>query len=282
MNQNRSILTFLFAMLGLLAAMPAFGQLEVRLEPLRRDYILGEDVHIRVMVTNHTDAPAALVSTPGRSWLYLNVMRRGDVSPVAPTASPRYPNITIPPGSRKAFDIKLEPAFKLRMEGMYSVTATLRMPDMDTTYTSNSATFNVNSGGEVQSFRVQVRGQKLILSVRSLLVKNKNLLFGQVINADTHIVQGACFLGQYLNFMKPRVMLDSAQNLHLLCQSTPKFFTYSVMSTYGERREYKIMRQIGGPVDLVSTGKGIRCVGVAPYVKPKGDKANYHSASERP
>ena len=282
MNRIRTSFSILLVLLSIFVTAPAFGQLEVRLEPLRRDYILGENVRIRVMVTNHTDAPVALVSTPGRSWLFLNVKRRGDISSLVPSATPRYPNLTIPPGSHKNFEIELEPSFKLRGEGMYSVSATLRMPDMDTTYTSNNATFNMNSGGEIQSFRVQVRGQKLVLSVRSLLIKNKNLLFGQVSNADTRTVLGACFLGQYLNFMKPRVMLDSAQNLHLLCQSTPKFFTYSIMNTYGQRREYKIMRQIGGPVDLVSTGKGIRCLGVAPYVKPKGEKAQYHSATARP
>lgn len=279
MNRIKLVIT---ALLGLLASLPAFGQLEVRVEPLRRDYILGENVRMRIMVTNHTDAPTSLVCTPGRPWLYMHIARRGDSSPLAPVASPRYPNLTIPPGAHKNFEIELEPAYRLRTEGVYSVSVTLRLPDMDTTYTSNNATFNVNSGGEVQSFRVQVRGQRLILSVRSMLLKNQTLLFGQVMNADTHIVQGACFLAQYLNFMKPRVMLDSAQNLHLLCQSTPKFFTYSVMNTYGQRSEYKYMRQVGGPVDLISTGKGIRCLGVVPYEKPKGEKARFHSATERP
>ncbi len=282
MNRLRTIHAILFALLSFLAAVPAFGQLDVRLQPVRHDYILGENVGVRIMVTNHTDTPVALVSTPGRPWLFLNVERQGDITALAPSATPRYPNLTIPPGSRKNFEIQLEPSFKLRREGMYSVRATLRLPDMHTTYTSNSAVFNVNSGGEVQSFRVQVRGQRLVLSVRFMRVKDKDLLFGQVSNADTRMVLGACFLGEYLNFMKPRVMLDSAQNLHLLCQSSPKFFTYSVMNTYGQRREYKIMRQVGGPVDLVSTGKGIRCLGVTPYVKPKGEKAQYHSATERP
>lgn len=275
-------MSVMLLLLGWGAAAPVFAQLDVRLDPLRRDYILGENVKLRLMITNRTDAPISLVSTPGRSWLYLDVMRRGDTSSVPPSVILRCPNITIAPGSKKAYDFELQPAYKLRREGMYSVSATLRLPDMNTTYTSNNTTFNVNSGGKLQSFRVQVRGQRLELSVRSLIIKDKNLLFGQVMNADTGVVQGACFLGQYLNFMKPRVMLDSAQNLHLLCQSAPKFFTYSVMNTYGERREYQIMKQIGGPVDLVSSGKGIRCIGVAPYVKPKGEKTKYHSATERP
>ena len=78
MNRIKLVIT---ALLGLLASLPAFGQLEVRVEPLRRDYILGENVRMRIMVTNHTDAPTSLVSTPGRPWLYMHIARRGDSSP---------------------------------------------------------------------------------------------------------------------------------------------------------------------------------------------------------
>ncbi len=261
---------------------PVYAQLDVRLAPVGREYILGEDASLRLSITNRTDAPVSLVNTPGRCWLFLNVMRQGDVSNVAPNAIPRYPNLTIAPGSHREFTISLSPAYKIRQPGMYRVTATLRLPDMSTVFTSNAALFNVGSGATVQAFQVQVRGQRLVISLRSMMVGGKSMLYGQVMNADTRAVLGACRMGEYLNFMRPRVMLDSAQNLHMLCQSTPKFFTYAVMNTYGQLREKKIMKQVGGLVDLVGSGKGIRCVGVAPYVRPKGERSQYHSATERP
>ena len=89
-------------------------------------------------------------------------------------------------------------------------------------------------------------------------------------------------MAQYLSFMKPIVKLDRAQNLHLLCQSSPKYYTYAVMNTQGDRREYRLLVLSGGPVDMVSTGGGIRYIGLVPYTKPKGEKSHYHSASERP
>ncbi len=261
---------------------PVFAQLDVRVAAEGREYMLGEDVKLRLMITNRTDAPVSLVNTPGRCWLFLNVMRRGDVSNIAPSATPRYPNLTLSPGAHKEFTISLSPAYKIRQAGIYRVTATLRLPDMSTVYTSNAALFNVGAGATVQSFRVQARGQRLVLSLRSMMVGDKSILYGQVMDADTRAVLGACRMGEYLNFMQPRVMLDAAQNLHMLCQSTPKYFTYAVMNTFGQLRGRKIMRQVGGPVDLVGSGKGIRCVGVAPYVKPKGERSQYHSATERP
>lgn len=267
-------------MMGALSC--AYGQLDVKLEPVRRDYVLGENVSFKLTIINHTDSSIALTNTPGRCWLYLDIMRSGDMTGVTQNSVPRYPDLTLTPGSRRTYEIQVQPYYDIVREGVYRVIATVRLPDMSTTYTSNAASVNVTSGGEVQSFRIQARGQHLQVSLRLLVINGKSLLFGQVMNADTRIVQGACFMGQFLSFMRPRVLLDRAQNLHMLCQSTPKLFTYAVMDTYGRRREYKVMQQTGGFVDLVSTGGGIRCVGVAPYTKPKGEKAKYHSASERP
>lgn len=282
MNRNRTILTLLVLLMGMWMIAPAFGQLEVYLEPQRRDHILGENVVLKLTIINHTDSSVSLTSMPGRSWLYVDLKRRGDITSIAPVAQPRYPNLTITPGSRRAYNIELMPQFRLTKEGIYRAVVTLRLPDMNTTYTSNAATFALSSGGTVSSFNVQARGQRLQVALKSLNVNGKNLLFGQVSNLDTKLVEGACYMGQFLNFMQPKVLLDRAQNMHMLCQSTADYFTYAVMNTQGTRSTQKILKRTGGPVDLISTGGGIRYIGLAPYEKPKNDRANYHRASERP
>ena len=113
------------------------------------------------------------------------------------------------------------------------------------------------------------------------MVNGKECLFGQAVNKDTQQVIGACYLAEYLNFMKPSVLLDSAQNMHVLCQSSPKFFTYSVMDTHGKRSSAKLYQRTGGLVDLISTGKGIITVGLTPYVAPKPGSEKTRKASER-
>lgn len=280
MNPARLLLLPLLLLLGLCAQ--TFGQIEVRMEPVRRDYILGETAAVRLIITNYTDATVALSSTPERSWLHLHVTERGSSSPLSPVKIPRYPDIKVLPGSRKAYTLELQPNYRLNHEGTYRVVATLRMPDMRTTYSSNAASFNMVPGATVRSFIIQVRGQRLQVSVKMLSLDGKTVLYGQVMNPETRIALGACFLAQYLNFMEPRVLLDRAQNLHVLCQSTADFFTYAVMDTHGVRREQKLLKRTGGPVDLVSTGGGIRYIGLAPYVKDKNPNSQYHSATERP
>lgn len=114
-------------------------------------------------------------------------------------------------------------------------------------------------------------------------VDNKDTLFGQSIDADSGSVKGACYMGLFLNFMDPKVLLDSAQNMHVLCQSTPEYFTYSIMTPTGSRASYKVLRRTGTPVDLVGTGSGIRTVGLAPYVKPAPNSEGViHRTGDRP
>jgi hypothetical protein len=82
--------------------------------------------------------------------------------------------------------------------------------------------------------------------------------------------------------MKPVVLLDRAQNLHMLCQSSPEFYTYSVMNTHGKRSSAQLYKRTGDLVDLISTGNGIMPVGLTPYVAPKPGSENVRKASERP
>lgn len=280
MTPARIILLPLLLLLAVCAQ--SFGQIDVRMEPVRRDYILGETAALRLTITNYTDSTVELKSTPDQSWLHLNVTRRGSSAPLSPALLPKYPDIKVLPGSRKAYTLELQPNYRLNYEGTYRVVATLRMPDMRTTYSSNAASFNMVPGATVRSFIIQVRGQRLQMNVKMLTMSGRTVLYGQVVNPETRIAMGACFLAQYLNFMEPRVLLDRAQNLHVLCQSTADFFTYAVMDTHGVRREQKLLKRTGGPVDLVSTGGGIRYIGLAPYVKDKNPNSQYHSATERP
>ena len=87
---------------------------------------------------------------------------------------------------------------------------------------------------------------------------------------------------EYLNFMKPSVLLDSAHNMHVLCQSSPDFYTYAVMDTHGKRSAVKLYKRTGDTVDLIGTGKGIFPIGVTPYTPPAPGMENVRKASDRP
>ncbi len=275
-------LTRIFTFLLLLLAGQALAQVDVRLDPVRRDFLLGESIGLKITMVNHTDQTIKLTNLPGRSWLNFNITSREGGNALSPKATPRYPDLTLSPGATRSYQLDIKPFYNFNRSGTYKAIATIRMPDMRTTYSSNRATFTLASGGSIKTFKTQARGQRLEMSVKILNVGGKDSLFGQVLNADSQVPIGACYLAQFLNFMEPRIVLDNAQNLHVLCQSTPEYFTYSIMNTKGGRSQYKLFRRSGGPVDLISTGKGIRTIGLIPYVKSKTGDDQYHSASDRP
>lgn len=276
----KKALTFLLPLLCLFCQL-AYGQLDLRLEPVRHDFVTGEGAALNLTITNNTDTNQKFDNNSGKPWLSVMVFRAGMDTPVSPLAIAKFPALTIPAGARKAFQINLKDFYRLDITGNYRAVATIRMPNSSETYSSNRALFSMIPGGDVRTFQVQARGRRLNMSVRLAKIEGHNDLFGQVIDRDSNHVVGACFMARYLNFMKPIVKLDAAQNLHVLCQSSPEFFTHSVMSPQGERTHYQLYKRTAGPVDLVGGGKGLTPVGVAPYVPSKEKKVVYPKASER-
>lgn len=279
----KNIISIILAVFCLLISAQAMAQVEVRIQPDRKEFLLGENVAFNVRIDNYTDRNVTFVNIPGRSWLHFTLNRSGESHPITPALIPNFPKLMVPAGSSRVVKANLRPYYSLNRDGVYKVVATVRMPDMQTTYSSNRASFTLAHGGTVRNFTVQSRGERLTMSLRLLRVGEKDCLFGQVTNADSQSVLGACYMGQYLNFMKPRIVLDSAQNMHVLCQSTPEYFTYSKMDNRGKRVDYKVMKRTGGPVDLVSANGSIRAVGLVPYVRPKDTgSAPIFTTADRP
>lgn len=278
----KNIYHILLTLICLLLSSQAFAQVELRLQPVRKDFIVGENVALQLTIINQTDASISLKNTPGRPWLNFSMTKRSESGPVTPIAIAKFPELVLTPGSTRTFEFNLKTLYRLGTAGNYAVVATIRMPDGHTTYSSNRALFTLTNGGKVRDFNIQARGQRITLSLRLAVINGKECLFGQATNKDTNQVIGACYLAEYLNFMKPSVLLDSAQNMHMLCQSSPDFYTYSIMNTHGGRSSAKLYKRTGGTVDLISTGKGIIPVGVTPYVAPKPGSEKVRKASERP
>lgn len=277
-----NIIRRLFLITALFLTAQTQAQIDVRLEPIRRDLILGEQVQIKLILANRTDSTLQLRNSLGRQWLNFQVYDPTTGNSMAPKARAKFPVVTLAPGSQHSFQINISPYFSFPQPGVYHVAASVIMPDNKTLYPSNRTGIAISAGSNLRSFTAQANGKRLKISAKTLRLEDKNCLFGQVLGADTNYPIGACFMGQYLNFMEPKIMLDGAQNLHCLFQSTPSYFTYAVMSPEGRRLSQKILERSGGPVDLISTGKGLRPTGLTPR-KPKSKTPEpTHSAADRP
>lgn len=278
----KTIYHLLIATLCLFIVNQAQAQIEIQLQPVRKDYIVGEDASFRITITNQTDSVVQLRNTPGRPWLNISLSRRGTQGPLSPAATVKFPEITLTAASTRSFEFSIKSMYRLSIAGSYTAVATLRMPDGQSTYSSNRAMFNLKNGGKIREFNIQARGERICLSLRLTEINGKPCLFGQATNIDTNQVIGSCLLAEYLNFMKPSVLLDGAYNMHVLFQSSPEFYTYAVMNTHGKCASAKLYKRTGETVDLIGTGKGIFPVGVTPYVAPAPGRENIRKASDRP
>lgn len=267
--------------LSLLCLPSLQAQLEVSLTSDRSELILGESIMLKIRISNSTDEPITLRNTPGHYWLHLRTSFATSSNIISPIARARFPKITIPAGQSSSFEFDLKPFYNLYRDSKYKVIATIRMPDQHTTYSSNSCMFNLSSGASIKEFTIKHNGKRLIIRARSLQTKGKNCIFGQVINKDSNKIVGASFLGQFLNFANPIFLLDKSQNLHMLCQSTPKYFSYAILSPAGNRIKYQVYQRTQGQLDLIPHAGKINVIGAIPYHEPKKGE-NYRSASERP
>ncbi len=275
----------LLAVFGLvfLLCSQAFGQIVVELKEVRRDFMVGEPVVLKLTLYNNSDEAIALRDVGDMPWLFLRVTQRGAGGrSVAPIARAKFPPMTLKPGQSLAHTFSLKAFYNLVGEGSYSCTATVCMQDGKTTFSSLPARFDLVGGSALWSQQVHVKGKSLRLNVSCLHVGGKAYLFGQAVNEDTRQVVASVLLGQFLNFAAPRCMMDGGKNVHVLFQSNTTYFTYAVFSPEGVRLKSQLLKRAGGvPIGLVATGTGIQVAGAVPYV-PEKEKEEGRDMNERP
>ncbi len=269
------------AALLFLVTAQAFSQLEVTLKPQRQEYMLGEDIFVEMSLYNNSDTSVVLDRTPNQPWLTIVAHRAGENVDLSPKVKANFPKVVLGPAQKMAYKINIGQIYNIPVDGTYSVNAVVCLPDRKTSFTSPRSRFRVSNGSLLKKFTTHVRGRRLEMRAKLWRIGDRNAIFGQLADADSGRVLGAAHMGQYLNFMEPRFLLDAKQNLHMLFQSTPEFFTYSIFSTTGKCSHSQLYKRIpGGPIDLVSAGGSIRVIGAAPYVKPKDGV--HKDAGDRP
>ncbi len=275
--------SFFIWILLLFTAMPElWAQVDVKVEVKRRTHLIGEPIIVSLYMRNNTDRPVILTNEPNRPWLHLNVTSSSHPNGVPRLVIPRFPTVTISSGSTVAYNLNVYPSFRFQRSGTYQISAVLRMPDHRTTYGSNSASFTLNEGHSFRYFNIQNKGRHLQIHAKSLNVNNMPGLFGQIIDANSKTPIASCFLGNYLNFVKPIFILDKHQHMHVLFQNNPQHFIHAIVSPTGQAIQKQRMARTGGPIDLIAVGDSIRPIGVAPVKKPSKEKPSYHNITDVP
>jgi len=229
---------FLFAILcGALQA-----QVTVEVTADQEQFLPGEDLPVAVRITNRTGRTLRLGASD--DWLTFSiegqdgpsdiVSRTGDV-PVAGEFDLESSKVAIK-------RVNLAPYFSLNKQGRYGVIATLHIPNAGAVeIVSNPKLFYVVEGARIweREFGIPAADggaseiRKYVLQ-QSSQAKGQLRLYLRVTDASGSKTLKIFPIGTLLSFSRPNPQLDRDSNLHLLFQSGPTTFSYTVFNPNGD------------------------------------------------
>jgi len=228
--------------LALLAGLSASAQVTVEVILDQQQFLPSESLPVAVRIINRSGQPLHLGTDT--NWL------RFSVSAVDNFIVPRISNppvegeFEVGSGQMATKRVDLAPCFKLERQGSYRVVATLFIKDWDKEIASQPQTFDVIDGAKMwsQTFGVPASGgtmngepeiRKYTLEQANYL-KEQLRMYVQVSDAaETHVFKVRA-IGPMVSFSQPEARLDPLSRLHVLYQSGPRVFTYTVVSPDGD------------------------------------------------
>lgn len=237
-----------FLILFCLSLLPAFGQLIVSLDPVKKQYASGEAMNMKLTIINNTGSPVELSGKGNIPWLDIHVNLVQNNGELPQTRFANFPKVSIPPGKSVSRIIDLRFFYDLSADGYYKAFAVVRPPDMRNLYSSGEALFSVLSGMPIWSQAITTRnGERRKYAVCGILEDKKQKLFIQVKDGDTGGPINTVGAGEWLTFFKPQVKIDSMSNVHVLFLKTPNIYCRTIVSPKGERSPLIYYKRMAGP-----------------------------------
>ncbi len=226
----------------------AHGQHSVSLKLDHQQLVLFEPMMVQLKVVNESGSPLRLGSEDVGVSVHIaatddsyfegrSMVREGEVVPVAPWNS-------------ESLNVNLLDYFDVRKSGQYNVVARLTIGDR-TIYSAKSFIEIVN-GMLISSFEGQGRGldSPVEYQLISIFRDRREIAFLRIMDKANRTCYGVYNLGSIVRLHQPSIMLSSEGVLHILHQSGPSRYTYSVLPASGASVQSKFYSSYGPAVTL--------------------------------
>jgi len=257
----------LSVLVGLLAASgvgSAWGYVEVRILPVKQEFLLYAPVEVQVEVANFQSAALDLGETPGQQpSLDFFVVTTDHVKINRISESWKMPTTTIPPNASKTLTVDLLPLFELRELGEYMAMAEV-VQDGKSIGASPGIRFQIAKGSTIWEQRYtappspeDAMGQSRPRTYSLVLhrLESERHLYVRVINPEKKRVLCTTTLGTVVNFGEPETRIDLKGALHVFHQSGTRLFTYSRISADGKWLGSRYFSNMGSAPKMVAGGK---------------------------
>ena len=283
------ILSLLLALLSA-SVSPLFAQVKVEIALDQEHFLVGEKVFVPVRITNRSGQTLKLGAEP--DWLTFSIESRDGFVVVKRGEAPVTDEFTLESGQVAKRQVEISPYFELNRIGRYRVTATVRLKQWETQFTTKPAAFDIINGAKLwtQDFGVPSPGGETPRppEVRRYTLEQANYLRSQLRlylrltdEADGSILK-VFPLGPMVSFGMPERQIDKQSQLHVFFQNGARSFNYLVVTPDGEivtRESYEYTASSRPRLQLNEEGKvvvagGVRKVTSADIPEQKPSETN--------
>ncbi|MFA6560966.1 MAG: hypothetical protein WCV00_03550 [Verrucomicrobiia bacterium] len=225
-------------------AVPAWAQINVRLDIERERYLLYEPMVVTVEVQNYSAGQVQLADKESMPWLQFEINRStgeriGMVGPGFLAGT-----MTLGPGQGHAKAANLVAYYQIREPGKYRIRALVKLASVGGSFASREYTVDVVSGQPILSKSAGFKDESGKEGLRNYSLIEVRLgrqiwLYTRVEDQNGENIYGVVPLGEWVTFSKPTAQTDKDGNFHVLQQAQPRHFVHSVVSPKGAvlRRE---------------------------------------------
>lgn len=237
----RNLLPLLF----LSAGIPLFAQIAVKIEPAYPVCMKYDAIPMRVLLRNYTSHPIAFGSSKnlqGEITFRILTPERRLANLINSSVRPMLEGIILAPGEARTFTFNLASYYSLQDEGLYTVRAIVRHPQLKAAYESNESTFRVRKGSVLWSRKFGLpdyTGKKVSQKIESRTYKllsfsdGRNIYYYLMID-DEHHVYAVRRIGFDIGpNLKPQLEIDALARIHIMVAVSPKVYAHYVYDHNG-------------------------------------------------
>ncbi|MBI5821241.1 MAG: hypothetical protein HZA88_19905 [Verrucomicrobia bacterium] len=215
-------------------AVPAWAQINVRLDLERDRYLLFESMVATVEIQNYSAGPVQLVDQESAPWLKFEITRNTGERIGIVGSGFLGGTVTLEPGQTLAKSINLVAYYQIREPGRYRIRALAKIGNLGSAFASREQTVDVVAGRQMFNKSAGFKDESGTEGLRNYVLLEVQLgrqvwLYARVEDQGGNIY-GVIPLGEWVTFSAPKADTDKDGNFHTLHQAQPRHFRYSIIS----------------------------------------------------
>jgi hypothetical protein len=223
-------------LIGLVWADAARAQIEIFCQPSHNNFLVGEEVAVRVEVRNNTGGELVLAGAQRNVRLGFELTTESGTAVPQRASLPFTAADIIRSGETWIRNIDLQPFYDLRNSGRLKLHAFLEWEGRG--FLSAKKFFSLARGPELGKL-VAAKGsaaKKVLIkySLRTVVREEGEILFLCIEDPESQLRLSAANLGTAVRLYPPQLRRDGADHLHVLHQSAPNRFTHSELTETGK------------------------------------------------